>query len=458
MHPNLSIEKEHLFIEGCDAVALAERFGTPLFVMSEQQLRRNVRDWQVALTAAWPEGEARILPSLKANTSLALRHILSQEGAGCDTFGAHELTAALRGGTRPELISVNGSAKSRPLLRQAIEVGARITLDHADELAVIQELAAALGKTAVVRFRLRLREPHFNKPSDLMPDMPTGELLRMYKPGIPFETAVSLGQTALAMANVDLAGLHIHIARNSSDLDYWVEGIGNLVGMVADLHAAWDGWLPRELDLGGGYSYPYDPAGRGDPRVAEQIEAAALPTPQQYAETLTRGVREAFGKHNLPTAGMALEIEPGRALYGSAGVHLTRVCGIKSEQRPLAWRWIETDTSEIFLSGIGLEHAEFPLVVANKAGVAGRETADIVGVSCNFDLLVSQASLPTMEAGDLIAFLQTGAYEEANGSNFNLLARPAMVLVDGETAAVIRRRETLDEILGRDVVPTHLSE
>jgi diaminopimelate decarboxylase len=451
--PCLSIRGGHLFLEECDTVDLAVQFGTPLFAISEQQLRDNVRGWQRALGDAWPEGGINVLPSIKANTCLALRHILTQEGAGCDTFGPGELTAALRCGVAPELISVNGSAKNRALLRQAIASGARITLDHKAELPIIRSEAARLNTTAHIRLRLRLRSPDLGQPSDLAPHLSASEVLRIYKPGIAFEQAVPLGRSALAMPEIDLAGLHIHIARNSSHLDYWERAIQNFVHMVADLHREWDGWLPRELDLGGGYSYPYDPAGRGDTRVAEQITADELPGIDDYTGALTGSVRNAFINHGLSTNGMTLEIEPGRAMYGNTGIHLTRVCDIKTESEPKPWRWVETDTSEIFLSGIGLEHADFPVIVANKADSTPSEQADIVGISCNFDLLVSQVILPPVASNDVIAFLNTGAYEEVNGSNFNLLARPATVLVNGNSAEVIRRRETIDEILARDVIP-----
>jgi len=105
----LSIRDGHLWMEGCDAVELAQTFGTPIHVISEDHLRRNVRRTTAAFRAAWPEGDVLLLPSIKANYTLALRHILTQEGTGCDTFGPGELEAALRTGAPPEAISVNGS-------------------------------------------------------------------------------------------------------------------------------------------------------------------------------------------------------------------------------------------------------------------------------------------------------------------------------------------------------------
>jgi diaminopimelate decarboxylase len=162
----LSIRNGHLFIEDCDAVEIARRFGTPVYVMSEDGLRRNVRRFLRAFRERWPEGPVHVLPSIKANFSLALRHILTQEGTGCDTFGPGELYAAMHGGVPPELISVNGSSKDRTLLEQAVRAGARITLDSATEIGLVREVARSLGFRAKVRFRLRPRYEELEHPSD----------------------------------------------------------------------------------------------------------------------------------------------------------------------------------------------------------------------------------------------------------------------------------------------------
>jgi diaminopimelate decarboxylase len=151
----LSVRDGRLYVEEVDCVRIANRFGTPLFVVSEDQLRRNARAFAVAFTKRWPEGAVRILPSLKANYVLALRHVLTQERMGCDTFGAAELSAALRANVPPGLISVNGSAKSAHLIEEAVKVGARITIDAARELSLVEDAARRLGKIASIRMRLR---------------------------------------------------------------------------------------------------------------------------------------------------------------------------------------------------------------------------------------------------------------------------------------------------------------
>ncbi len=453
----LSIREGHLFIEGCDTVDLAERFGTPLYVVSEDQLRRNIRRWQAAFSAAWPEGPVNLLPSIKANSCLALRQIASQEGAGCDTFGKAELYAALQGRVPPQKISVNGTAKDRELIHQAIDAGARITLDNPAELSVIQEEAARLGKTARIRFRLRPHIAALSMPSDFVEDeTPISTVLFVYKPGIPFQQALELGKRALTLPNVDLVGLHLHIGNQSHRLEVWQEVVRTYVAMVAACRDAWGGWQPRELDLGGGFPPPRNPMGERLPRVREARAGVPPPGCAEYAEAIMATLREELARNDLRADGLTIEIEPGRAIYSDAGIHLTRVLGQKDETEPVAYRWIETDTSEIFLMDINVEHCRFPHVVASKAGAPPAQRADLVGLSCGFDQLVEQAELPEVEPGDIIAFLNTGAYEEALASNFNALPRPATLLVNGTAAEVIRRGETIQDVFSRDVIPPRL--
>src|SRR5262249_212537 len=129
----LSIRDGHLWMDGCDLVDVAHRYGTPVYVMSEQQLLRNLAAIGGPFGEAWPHGEVRVLPSLKANLSIAIRRLLSDAGAGCDTFGPGELHAALTAGVPPRLISVNGTAKDAALIERAVAAGARITLDSEHE-------------------------------------------------------------------------------------------------------------------------------------------------------------------------------------------------------------------------------------------------------------------------------------------------------------------------------------
>jgi diaminopimelate decarboxylase len=153
---------------------------------------------------------------------------------------------------------------------------------------------------------------------------------------------------------------------------------------------------------------------------------------------------------------MLLEAEPGRAVYADAGLHLATVTNVKKQRDPDPRCWVETDTSEVFMLDTTLESALFPVVSATRADAEPALLADVTGISCNFDVIAPAVEVPEVAAGEVIAFLQTGAYQEASAANFNGLPRPATVLVCGTTAEVVKRRETIEDVLGRDIVPERL--
>ena len=142
----LSARAGRLFIEECDTLGLVRQFGSPLFVFSEDQLRRNVRRFQGAFQAGWPDGPVVVMPAAKANWLAAIQRILASEGCGCDTYSAGELTMALQAGCPPPLISVNGVPKDEDHIRRSIQVGARLTIDSLEEVDVIERAAAELGR------------------------------------------------------------------------------------------------------------------------------------------------------------------------------------------------------------------------------------------------------------------------------------------------------------------------
>ena len=217
----LSIRDGRLWMEECDTVELARRFGTPVYAVSEDQLRRNARRIGAAFAADWPEGEVALLPSLKANLSLALRRILNSEGLGCDTFGPGELHAALASGIDPALISVNGSVKDAALVTRAVEAGARVTLDSAAELDLVAAAAQAAGRTARIRLRLRPDYDDLVMLSDFDPSVTIRAGAHRYKPGIPLEQAADVARRALATPGVELVGLMAHLGRHSADPEVW---------------------------------------------------------------------------------------------------------------------------------------------------------------------------------------------------------------------------------------------
>jgi diaminopimelate decarboxylase len=455
----LSIRGGRLFVEDCDAALLARRHGTPLSVVSENQLRRNARRITSAFRAHWPEGPVGVLPSIKANLSLALRQILSDEGLGCDAFGGGELMAALRGGVPPEQISVNGP-KDQAVINHAVAVGAKVTLDHVDEVAMVRRAVERTGAKAMVRPRIRPDLTGVDVASDWLDEaVPVSRVAQIYKAGIPAEDLLAVGPELLAMEGVRVTGVHVHVGRHRPEPDYWRTVMAEVASMLGEVREAWGGWEPGEIDVGGGLPVPRDPFGRELARLRDRAPAGSRTAPVEvYADAICGALRDELTARDFDTHGVTLEVEPGRALYGDAGVHLTTVRRIKRQTRPFPWTWVETDSTENFLPDVFLEHNRWSFLVANRADAPATMRADIVGSSCNPDRIVPEARLPDVAPGDVVAVLDTGAYQDALANNFNALTRPALVLVNGEGSEVIRRAETFEDVVARDVVPERLRD
>ena len=451
---SLSIRDGRLFIEECDVAELAERFGTPLFVVSENHLVENLRDYEEAFSKHWPEGEFRVMAAIKANPNTAIRRILTREGAGCDTFGRGELELALRGGVNPQDLAVNGSIKSRDVIARAIEVGCHIILDSPIELDYCEEEAARQGKTAQVLLRVKPWLGGLDMASDFFPDRTIRDMTQTVKYGIPTSEMLPMVPKALQLEHVDLVGVHMHAGRHSKRLEFWKALVTAQVDTIERIRTEAGGnWAPKIVSFGGGMAAMQD----RETRVA--VTDYESPQIEDYARVITGTFRREMSSRGFDTAGMLIEVEPGRGLHNETGIHLARLQVIKHETENIDRVWAETDTSEVFLSIGGLNVTPpFDYMFANKADAAMTEVADVVGQTCNYECLIEQAPVPHLEPGDVLTFLNTGAYIEPYACNFNMLPRPGMVLVSGDRAEWIKRPETLDEVFARDVVPEHLAE
>ena len=299
-----------------------------------------------------------------------------------------------------------------------------------------------------------------------------------------------MGRRVFAMPNLELVGLHVHQGRHHPSTWYWRGLMTRFARTVGELSRAWGGWRPQELDVGGGFPSKRDPMNKEMPRSEFVLTALSYPlmvgirglgeaayhgilakamplltnepaptSPppiEAFARTVTATLRTELARQGVPTEGVRLQTEPGRWLYGDTAVHLARVKVVKRQTKPIPYAWVLTDTTYFFLAGGSFEHSRYPYVVANRADEPRTLRADIVGHSCFADILNLGARLPEVEAGDVIAFLETGAYQESSSSNFNALPRPASILVHGTHAETIKRGETVEDVWARDVVPERL--
>ena len=490
----LSKRGGHLFMEECDTVELVQQFGSPLFVLSENQIRRNVRRFQKAFQDGWPDGPVRVLPAAKANWIPAAQRILADEGCGCDIYSSGELSVALGAGFPRELISVNGVPKDEEHIYRCVREGVRITIDSLEEVGVIEKAANEMGRVAHVRLRLKPPVSGFIDHSDFVAEglVPTDIAAMAYKGGLGFDDVVALGRRILEMENVELVGIHQHHGRHHRSTRYWEEQMRAFAREVGRVSQALGGFQLQELDIGGGFAIPRDPFNAvthyGEPlqlgalyavsKGAKLLGAAArykvmarlidtivtrpnqtpAPSVEQYAEACTRTLRQELPKHGIETKGLMLQLEPGRAMHGNAGIHLTTVRNLKRLETPIRWRLVVVDTTEFWFTGGRYEHHLHDYLFANKVDAPLVDKADIIGRSCYGDRLMPTVPIPEVEVGDILAVLDTGAYQEVSMSNFNAMPRPATVLVTGDRVAVIRRRETQEDVFRRDVIPEHLRQ
>ncbi len=490
----LSIRGGHLFIEECDTVELAKKFGTPVFVFSETQLRNNINRFAKAFASGWTAGPVKVLPAAKANWIPAIQRIIAQEGCGCDIYSPGELQVALDAGFPPEFISVNGIPKDRDHVSRCVAEGVRITIDSIEELEFIEAAAAELNKKAIVRLRLKPVLSGFTAHSDFVAEglVPTDIAAMAYKGGLTFEQIAGIAPRILSSERIELVGFHQHHGRHHRSTRYWTEQMKAFAAEMGRVCELLGGFVPKEIDIGGGFAIPRDPFNAATD-YTEPLQLAALhliskglsllgatprykvisriidtikctpnqipaPTIEDYAKACTSTLLAHLPENRINPEGIMLQLEPGRALHGDTGIHLSRVMGIKETKQPIRWKTIVVDTTEFWFTGGRYEHHLHHYVFANKADARNTSKADIIGRSCYGDRLLPLVPVPgNIEVGDILAMLDTGAYQEVSMSNFNALPRPASILVKGNEAEIIRKAETQKDVYARDVIPERLT-
>ena len=404
------IDGSELTIGGLRASELAERFGTPLVVYCEETIRSRAQALRGAI------GEGRVVYGTKAFPNVALLRLLREEGVGADVASAGELAFARAAGFTGAELVVHGNNKDEAFLREAARDGATVVLDTPDEAG----LAAAAGVTrALVRVTLGV-------------DADTHEAIRTghhgSKFGLPTGQARELVRDALDRG-IDVLGLHVHVGSQLADFDAQAETIVRLASFAASCRAEL-GWVARVADLGGGFGIRH--------HADEQVPDAA-----DLARSAAETARTAFAEAGLPEP--ELWLEPGRSLVGQAGLTLYRVGAVK---RLPGRTWVAVDGGMSDNPRPQLYDARYTALSASRADEPADETVSIAGMHCESgDVLIDDVALPSPRRGDLLAVPATGAYTLAMASNYNGVGRPAAVLVREGEAKLIRRRETIDDLL-----------
>lgn len=437
-HINVN-SKGHLTIGGCDAVTLAKRFGTPLYVIDEDAVRRACRSYVEEFGARYPD--VRVIYASKALMVKAIALLVLEEGLSLDVCSGGELYTAVAAGCPPDRIYFHGNSKTAAEVEFALSVGVvRFIADSLDELRLIDRLARSKGLIANAMLRLTPGiEAHTHDY------IKTGQIDSKFGIVIPNGDALRAVGIAKGLANVRLTGLHCHIGSQVFEMEPFVDAVDIMMSFARQAYEA-TGFVMEELDIGGGLGIRYN--SKDDPITAGDLARAVAPA-----------LREAASRHGLPLP--TLLLEPGRSIVGEAGTTLYAVNSVKRIEGVRTY--VSVDGGMADNPRVALYQAEYEAALANRAASPGREnmetleTVSIAGNCCESgDMLVWDISMPRPEVGDTVAVFCTGAYNYSMASNYNRYPRPAVVLVRDGRADVIVERETYADLAMRDVVPPRL--
>ncbi|QTF57439.1 diaminopimelate decarboxylase [Stutzerimonas frequens] len=405
-----------LFAEGVALPALAQRFGTPTYVYSRAHIEAQYRAYADAL-----DGMPHLVCfAVKANSNLGVLNVLARLGAGFDIVSRGELERVLAAGGQPGRIVFSGVGKTRDDMRRALEVGVHcFNVESTDELERLQQVAAELGMKAPVSLRVN---PDVDAGTH--PYISTG--LKENKFGIDIDNAEAVYARAAELPNLEVVGVDCHIGSQLTSLPPFLDALDRLLALVDRL--ATRGIQIRHLDLGGGLGVRY--RDEQPPLAGDYIQAV---------------------RQRIEGRGLALVFEPGRSIVANAGVLLTRVEYLKHTAHK-DFAIVDAAMNDLIRPAL---YQAWMNVVAVQPHEGDTRRYDIVGPICETgDFLAKDRELALVE-GDLLAVCSAGAYGFVMSSNYNTRGRAAEVLVDGDQAFEVRRRESVQELYaGESLLPT----
>ncbi|EKT4481845.1 diaminopimelate decarboxylase [Pseudomonas putida] len=404
-----------LFAEGVALSAVAERFGTPTYVYSRAHIEAQYRSYADALQGT----EHLVCFAVKANSNLGVLNVLARLGAGFDIVSGGELERVLAAGGRADRVVFSGVGKTREDMRRALEVGVHcFNVESTDELERLQVVAAEMGKVAPVSLRVN---PDVDAGTH--PYISTG--LKENKFGIAIADAEAIYVRAAQLPNLEVVGVDCHIGSQLTTVEPFLDALDRLLDLVDRLADC--GIHLRHLDLGGGVGVRY--RDEEPPLVADYIKA----------------IRERVGTRDL-----ALVFEPGRYIVANAGVLLTRVEYLKhTEHKDFAI--IDAAMNDLIRPALYQAWMGVSPVVPREG--EGR-AYDLVGPICETGDFLGKDRVLNLAEGDLLAVQSAGAYGFVMSSNYNTRGRCAEILVDGDQAFEVRRRETIAELYaGESLLP-----
>ena len=426
---NISVnEKGHLTFAGYDTVELAEKYGTPLYLMDEDKIREHVRAYKTAMAKYFPQGSMPEFAS-KAFSCKQIYRIMAEEGIDIDVVSPGEIYTAASAGFPMENSFFHGNNKTDDDIRFAIEnkVGCFV-VDGEDELLALDRIAGEMGVKQDILLRITPGiDPHTHKK------ISTGSVDSKFGTAIETGQAMEIVKKALSLNNINLCGFHCHVGSQVFDIQPFTDASEIMLDFIADVRDTL-GYTAEILNLGGGLGVRYTEA---DPEIdyGEKIK--------EIAEILNCQCE----KLNLPVPKILME--PGRSLVADAGMTLYTVGSVKEITGYK--NYVSIDGGMTDNPRYTLYESPYTVILASRANDEKNYTATVAGRCCESgDLIQENVKMPKPIRGEILAVLTTGAYNYSMASNYNRVGRPPVVMLNSKQDYIAVRRETLKDICALD--------
>lgn len=418
-------EKNHLVVGGCDVVELANSYGTPLYVLDEQQIRNACREFLNGSKNAY-SGTVKFLYASKALNTLTVNKIISEEGFGIDVMSEGELLGALHADIPGETIYFHGNNKSKKELQLALKNHCKIVVDNWHELELLKQLSTDKAPI-LVRITPAIESATHHH-------IRTGQ--RNSKFGFDLDEIDKVFTFIKHSLNIECLGIHVHVGSQVSNMDAYIQLAQVAVKIFAEIKTKCSLNL-QELNLGGGLAVNYT----GEDYV---------PSIREWVTTLLTTVADSCRTHNISVP--TVIFEPGRSIVATAGLTLYRIGSQKTV--PNFIKYISVDGGMSDNPRPITYDARHQIMLGNRAVFSKKEKVTVVGKHCESgDILFKEVEIPTTQAGDILVVSATGAYNYSQSSNYNKIPRPAMVLVSNGHADIIIRRESNEDLFKNDQIP-----
>ena len=424
--------EKNLTIGGCDMVDLAQKYGTPLYVIDEQTIRSICQDYKKAFSKY---KKTNMMYASKALCNSAVSRIIASEGFGFDVVSGGEIYTLYKAGIDMSKVLFNGNNKTPEEIELAIKYGVgRFSIDNFYEVKLISEISKKYNKTVNALLRITPGiECHTHKY------IQTGQLDCKF--GFDLSQIDSIIEHILNVdKNIVIRGLHAHIGSQIFETKCYYDEVEVLVKEVARIDEKF-GIKLDEMNIGGGLGVKY-------------VESDNPPSVQEIADVIIKSLTEHIEKYkiNKPT----IYLEPGRSIISTSGVTLYTVGS--SKQVPNMTKYISVDGGMADNPRPSMYQAEYLAELVTSHSERDTEVVTIAGKFCESgDILINGIELPVLDAGDVLCVYNTGAYNYSMASNYNRAVKPAMVLVNNCQSDIIVYRETLEDLVSHDVIPDRLA-